>query len=214
MALSDLFNDYRITGLLFILAFISFAIGASLPLVGEKGNTGFFGLPMRDYLLAVANNAATWRWANVFMGAAAVILLAGLTVLTSLSEGANERVFSRLGLVGFLVAAILWVIFSAFRATVTVNAAQELVASGTVPDYYEPIAQWGFALFYLYAVTGFLALAAYAGSVLQTGLLPGWVAWVTLIFTIAMLVLLLVTRDTLPAFHYLPPLLLGILLLF
>jgi hypothetical protein len=188
-------------------------VGATLPLVGEKGNGGFFTLPLREYLQAVANNADVWRWANVFMGAAAVILAAGLTMLTTKLEQADERILSRVGLTGFLVAAVLWVIFSAFRATVTIRAAQEMTANGDVPAYYEPVAQWGFGLFYGYAVIGFLALAAYGGSLLQTGLLPAWSGWVTIIFSVATLIMLLVTGDTLPAFHYLPALMLGVLLL-
>lgn len=218
MVASDVFNEYRVTGVLLILAFISFGVGATLPLLGQKGNMRIFTLPTREYLLAVANNPSVWRWANVFMGAAGIILLAGLTILTTLLEGANERMLSRLGLVGFLLAAVLWVIFSVFRTTVTIRAAQEMTVTGTtggeVPAYYEPLSQWGFTLFYVYAVVGFLALAAYGASLLQVGLLPVWVGWATLIFSIAMLILLLRTGDTLPAFHYVPPLLIGILLVF
>ncbi|MGA7732933.1 MAG: hypothetical protein WCD37_16875, partial [Chloroflexia bacterium] len=119
MGATDLFNEQRLAGVLLILAFILFAIGATLPLVGKKGNVRFFGLPMREYLVAVADNAVAWRWANIFMGGAVVALLGGLTMLTTILEGANERALSRLGLVGFLLAAVLWVIFSAFRAVVT-----------------------------------------------------------------------------------------------
>ena len=213
MAASDLLNEHRLTGIVLILAGIPFAIGATLPVVGEKGNLWIFTLPVREHLLVVADNAAVWRWANIFMGAAAIAMVAGLTMLTTILEGAGERTLSRLGLVGFLFAAVLWVVFSAFRAVITVSAAQELVTTGTVPPYYEPLAQWGFALFYVYAVVGFLALAAYGGALLQVGLVPAWAAWATMIFSIAMLALLLITGDTLPAFHYFPPLLIGILLL-
>jgi hypothetical protein len=213
MDMSSLINGHRLTGVLLILAFISFAIGGILPIVGEKGNMGIFTLPVREHLQAVAENAIVWRWANIFMGTAAVVLLAGLSMLTTLLEGANERIFSRLGLVGFLLAAILWVIFSAFRAVITVWAAQQMTATGAVPTYYEPLAKFGFALFYVSAVVGFLALAAYGGSLLQVGLLPAWAGWATLVFSIAMLILLLIMGDTLPAFHYAPALLIGILLL-
>jgi hypothetical protein len=216
MGASNLFNEHRLTGVLLILAFISFAIGGTLPVVGEKGNIGIFTLPVREHLLAVAENAIVWRWANIFMGTAVVVLLTGLSMLTVILERANERVFSRLGLVGFLLAAVLWVIFSAFRAVITVRAAQEMTATGmmgVVPTYYEPLATFGFALFYVSAVVGFLALAAYGGSLLQVGLLPAWAGWATLLFSIAMLILLLIMGDTLPAFHYLPALLIGILLL-
>lgn len=205
-------NEHRLAGILLVLSFISFAIGATIPIVGEKGNASIFTMPMREHLLAVAGNAMAWRWANIFMGAAAVLLLAGLTMLTTILEGAGERVLSRLGLVGWLLAAVLWVIFSAFRAVVTVRASAEMVETDTVPTYYEPLAQWGSALFYIYAVIGFLALAAYGGALLQVTLLPAWAGWATLIFSIAILVLLLVQGDTLPAFHYMPALLIGILL--
>jgi len=214
MGAFDLFNEHRLTGVLLILSFISFAIGGTLPIVGEKGNTRIFTLPVREHLLAVAENTMMWRWANAFMGTATVVLLAGLSMLTTILEGANERAFSRLGLVGILLASVLWVIFSAFRATVTVMAAQELTTTNSVPAYYEPLAKWGFALFYVYALVGFLALAAYGASFLQVGLLSAWVGWALLLFNIAMLFLLLIKGDTLPAFHYLPALLIGILLLF
>jgi hypothetical protein len=210
---SNLLNEHSLTTIPLILAFISFAIGAALPVVGEKGNSRMFTLPMREHLLAVADNPVVWRWANVFMGAAGVLLLVGLTMLTTILEAAGEHVFSRLGLVGLLLAVVLWVIFSAHRAVVSVMAAQETVRTATVPPYYEPLARWGFALFYVYAVVGFLALAAYGGSLLQVGLLPAGAGWGTIVFSIAMLGLLLITGDTLPAFHYFPALLLGILLL-
>ena len=147
------------------------------------------------------------------MGAAAVILVAGLALLTSILESANERTLSRLGLVGFQMAAALWVIFSAWRATVTVDVAQTMATTDTTPTYFEPLDRWASALFYVYALIGFLALAAYGGSLLQVDLLPAWTGWVTILFSSAMLILLVITGDTLPAFHYVPPLLVGILLL-
>jgi hypothetical protein len=214
MGASEIIRYSRPTGVVLILAFIVFAIGASLPLMGEKGNASLYSLPEREYLLAVANNAMVWRWANVILGAAAVLLLAGLSLLTTMLEGAKEQTFSRLGLVGFVVAAVMWLIFSAFRATVTVSAAQEMSATGTVPGYYGPLAQWGGALFLVYASVGFLALAIYGVSLIQVRLVPAWAGWATIIFSLAMLVLLLIKGDNLPAFHYLPPLLIGILLLF
>lgn len=213
MEVPGLLNEHRLTGLVLILAGLPFAIGAILLAVGEKGNTRIFTLPVREHLMAVADNPAVWQWANFFMGAVALILAAALTMLTTILEAAGERLLCRLGLVGFLFAAVLWVIFSAFRAVISVHAAQEMVATGTVPPYYEPLAQWGFALFYVYAVVGFLAMAAYGGSLLRVDLLPAWVGWATVVFSMAMLALSLITGDTLPAFHYFPPLLIGIHLL-
>lgn len=215
MGISPFFTVERLTGAVLIASFISFAIGGTLPILGERGNMRIFNLPLSEHLQAVAANALVWRWANVWMGAAAVILLAGLSMLTTLMEAADERVYSRLGLVGWLLATVLWVIFSAFRGVITVAATEEMNvagAAGVVPAYYQPLAQWGFALFSVSAVIGFLALAAYGASLLQVGLVPAWAAWATILFSLALLVQLLVMGDTLPAFHYLPPVLIGVLL--
>ena len=209
----ELSSARRLAAMLLVASVLVFAVGAALPSVGEHGNLEIFTLPLREHLLAVAENAVAWRWANVAMGAAVVVWVAGLTVLTTVLESAGERVLSRLGLVGSLIAAIVWLIFSAFRAVVTVAAARETAATGAVPVPYEALANWAFALFAVYAVVGFLALAAYGGSLLRVGLLPAWVGWVAILFSLVMMVALLIVGDTLPLFHYVPPLLIGIMLL-
>lgn len=213
MGVLHFFNAYRLTGIVLIAAAILFGIGASLPVFGEKGNFNIYTLPVRAQLQAIARNPSAWSWGNIFMGTAFGVLLAGLSLLTTILEGAKEPVFSRLGLVGVLLAAGLWVIFSAFRGVVGGWAAQEFAATGVVPPFYEPLAKFASVLFFTYAAIGFLALASYGGSLLQVGLVPAWAGWATLLFSMAMLIVLLIMGDNLPLFHYVPPLLIGILLL-
>ena len=55
-------GDHLSAGILLVLAFVSFSIGATLPLVGEKGDSRFFGLGPRDYLQAIGRNPVAWRW--------------------------------------------------------------------------------------------------------------------------------------------------------
>jgi hypothetical protein len=157
MAASDLIHVPRLAGAVLVASFIVFAIGGILPIVGKQGNVRIFTLPVHEHLLAVAHNAAVWRWANVFMGAASVILLAGLSMLTTLLELADERLYSRLGLIGWLVSVVLWLIFSAFRGVVTANVAQAIGVpepAEAAPAFYEPLAQWGFTLFTISALYG------------------------------------------------------------
>ncbi len=210
---ADLSAAPRLEAVLLGASSLVFTVGAVLPDPGEHGNREIFTLPLREHLFPVAANPVAWRWANVAMGAAVVAWVTGLTVLATVLEGAGERVLSRLGLVGSVVAAVVWLDFSVFRVVVTVAAAQETAVTGTVPAPYEPLADWAFALFAVYAVVGFLALAAFGGSLLRVGLLPAWVGWATVLFSLAMAALLLVIGDTLPAFHYFPPLLIGAMLL-
>ncbi|TDE01991.1 hypothetical protein [Jiangella asiatica] len=213
MARLDGASQDRLAGALLVLAFASFAIGATLPLVGGNGNAEIFTLPVREHLEAVADNSAAWRWANVLMGAAVVLLIFGMTIVTTMLERVEERLLSRIALTGLLLAALLWLVFTAFRSTVTVSAAQETVLTGAVPTYYQPLARWGSGLFQIYIVLGCLGLAALGGSLVLAGLVSAWAGWATAAISAATLVHFLSAGDTLPAFHYLPSLLIGILLL-
>lgn len=212
-----LLSQAQWTGLMLVAAFVLFGIGASLPVVGARGHPRFYSLPLAEHLKAVAGNSATWRLANVMMGAAAVVLLAGLSLLTTSLEAAHELVLSHLGLLGWFMATTVWLAFSAFRAIVTTRAAHVFSAQDSgdlLPSGYDLMSRWASGLFFIYAVMGYLALAAYSGSLLQLTLVPVWAAQATLVLSFAFLVHLLTTGDTLPAFHYLPPLLIGLLLVF
>lgn len=202
-----------IAGMLLILSGTLFGIGASLPLIGEKGNLHIFTLPMQEQLEAIGLNPDAWRWANVFMGAAAIALATGLALLAALLEPAGGSTPASLGSVTFLIAALLWVVFSAYRATVPLQVAEQMASDGAIPSYHQALARWAGALFMAYAVLGFLSLGAYGGAIVQAGLLASWVGWATIIFSLGLLLLLLVMGDTLPAFHYMPAVLIGILLL-
>lgn len=205
-------SQYRLAGALLMLAFVSFAIGATLPLVGDKGNSDIFTLPAREHLQAVASNSAAWSWANLLMGAGVLLLVLGMTVVTTMLERADERVLSRIAMTGLLLAAFLWLVYSTFRSTVTVSAAQETL-TGAVPSYFPPLARWAAGLFQVYIVLGCLGLAAIGGSLILAGLVPGWTGWATIAMSAATLAHLLGTGDTLPAFHYVPALLIGVVLL-
>lgn len=206
-------SEPRLAGLLLVFSGVLFGVGAALPLVGEKGNQDIYTLPAQEQLGAISLNPDAWLWANVFMGAASIVLALGLVLLAALLENAGGGTLARLGLIAFLIAAVMWVVFSAYRGTVPIRVATEMAGEGTAPAYYQALAQWTGALFTTYAILGFLSLAAFGGAIVQTGFLSSWAGWVTIIFSLGLLLLLLVMGDTLPAFHYMPPLLIGILLL-
>jgi len=59
-----------------------------------------------------------------------------------------------------------------------------------------------------------LSQAAYGAALLQTGLLPGWLGWITVVWNIGWLVVLLRAKDPYyPVLHFQLPVLAGILLL-
>jgi hypothetical protein len=70
------------------------------------------------------------------------------------------------------------------------------------------------ALVRIFVVLAFLSQAAYGAALLQTGLLPGWLGGLTVVWNLVWLVVLLGTKDPyFPILHLQLPVLAGILLL-
>jgi len=92
-------------------------------------------------------------------------------------------------------------------------AAQETARTAALPEFYVPLTLWTHALFVIYTVLAFSALAAYGGAVLSTRVLPHWVGWLAIVYGLAGLALVGVTGDADPFLHLVLPLVIGILLL-
>ncbi|HEU0027909.1 MAG TPA: hypothetical protein VFQ25_12395 [Ktedonobacterales bacterium] len=172
-----------------------------------------FGQPPREWLRLVFEHQALWRRATLLFITGVITTLLGLTLLGSLFRGAGDPGFSQVGLLAFAFGAVMWVINLAARLTVDPWAAKEMAATGKIPEVYTPITAWTGALFVVYTILTFTALALYGGAALATSLLPGWVGWASIIYGLAGLLLLAASRDAPPFLHYLMPILLGILLL-
>src|SRR5215831_1932551 len=85
-----------------------------------------------------------------------------------------------------------------FHPGVDPVAAQETARTGVVPNYYLPFHQWTQALFVIYSILAFSALAAYGGAVLSTRVLPHWVGWLAIVSGLAGLGLVGITGDADP----------------
>jgi len=79
-----------------------------------------------------------------------------------------------------------------------------------------PEGQASYPLIVVYVVLAFLGQAAIGGALLQSNLLPAWIGWTTVVWNVALLVILpIVTPGDIyfPVQHHLMPLLIGISLL-
>lgn len=209
-----LWSTSRVAGVLLIVGSILFLSGAgSYAFVRDKGGPMIFGQPPREWLRLVFEHQALWRQATILFITGVIVTLLGLTLLGSLFRGAGDPAFSQVGLLAFVFGAIMWVINLAARLTLDPWAAKAMVATGEIPEAYKPITAWTGALFVIFTILTFAALAIYGGAVLVTGLLPGWAGWLAIVYGLAGLLLLVVTRDAPPFLHYLMPILIGALLL-
>jgi hypothetical protein len=160
-------------------------VGAMLAFFGAA----LFGLGGRDS----ANSL--FFLTRSFILAAVVTNALGLALLESLLRDAGERVFSRLGLIGFLIGAALAVV------------AEALLLDGSGDAIY--------TLNRVYVVLAFLSQAAYGGALLRTALLPTWVGRMTIAWNLGAFAVLLAVNvgtgpDYYPILHHIAPLLIGI----
>jgi hypothetical protein len=107
----------------------------------------------------------------------------------------------------------LWVISLALNLGVDPWAAQETVRTGAVPGVYVPLNLWTTALFRIYTVFAFSALALYGGAILASRVLPRWIGWIAIVYGLAGLGLFAYTHDIPPFLHHLLPIVIGSLLL-
>jgi hypothetical protein len=172
-----------ITGALLVLSVLLLIPGVVLYI--NRDNTPILG--------TVAEANALFQLERYFVLTSVIVSTLGLVMLETLLRGAGDRIFARLGMVGFLFGAVLIVVVEAL----ILNRQQ-------IP----------YALGITYETLAFLSQAAYGASLLQTRLLPKWLGQASIVWNIGWLVVLtLANYHYIPLLHALMPLLIGILLL-
>ena len=134
-------------------------------------------------------------WERGFVIAAVVVVVLGWGLLERLLEAFGDSILAPSGLIILLLSA-------------------GLVLTAELHNLSKQ--DWLQSLIVGHVVLAFLAQAVFGASLLQTDLLPGWVGWATIIWTLGMLVYLpaFKPRDIYyPWVHYVAPLMIGIGLL-
>lgn len=135
------------------------------------------------------------RWERGFVITALLVNILGLTLLEDLLAIAGASIIARLALVTYLVGAVV-----------------VMVAEMT----YLHNREWVYPQIVLHVVLAFLAQAAFGVALLETGLVPTWASWTTIIWNLAWLVSLVIISPRnmyFPALHHVAPLIIGIALL-
>jgi hypothetical protein len=170
----------RAAGILLAAGWVLFWAGACTP-----PYRWWFGISVREYLEMVAAHRGVWLWIAASFAIGVLLTAAGLVVLASALRASGDRLWSDLGQAAFLFGSLLWLASIAFRATATVSAAKETVASGVVPSWFEPLRAWSGAIFAVYMVLAYLGTAAFGRALLATNIGPRWLAWTHVVFGLA-----------------------------
>jgi hypothetical protein len=168
----------RASAILLAGGWVTFWAGAVNPAAARF----FLPLSVRQQLEAIAAHRQAWLAIAGCFAVGVLLTLAGFVVLGVALREAGDRVWSALGQAAFAFGAVLWLASIAFRATAAVTAAQETAATGTIPIWFEPMRSWAGALFAIYMVLAYLALAAFGRALLATSLAPRWLALTHVIF--------------------------------
>ncbi len=203
----------RFTGITLIVGCFLFLGALGLMPRDAQGNF-IVNLPLREQLLVISAQTSLFRWSFRLVISGLIVTLLGLAMLTMLFRDALDRTFSSLALIALLFGDVLMVIYIAFPLGIAPLAAQETGKTGVVPDSYVQLTLWTQPLFVIYTILAFSALAAYGGAVLSTRVLPHWIGWLAIIYSLAGLVLAGLAAGNVPPFlHHLVPILIGVLLL-
>jgi hypothetical protein len=172
-------SERSITGSLLVLASLIGFVGVALFTANGRG------APISPQLFVLT---------RTFILSAAITTALGLALLEGVLRDAGERVLSRLGLMGFVLAAAMIVV------------AEATLIDGGV--YAASLAR-------IYVALAFLAQAAFGGALLRAHILSTWTGRATIAWNLGWLVLLLVIDPGggpgyYPVLHYIMPLLIGI----
>jgi hypothetical protein len=216
MTTMELRSERRLAGSLLILGTVLFFAGLAALFLGANFMAFLEAppdAPLQPLLANLAEDVASWQWGWALLIAAVVTTALGLAMLTSVLREAGDRTLSWLGLIAFLLGAVLWVTDMAYDLSVTVWVAQNAARGSAEPEFYAPLILWGETLAGIYNLLAFLAMAAYGAAILHTRLLPRWVGWAAIVWSVVWLGMYLLTLSAPPVLHQVMPLLIGIMLL-
>ena len=138
-----------------------------------------------------------YQWERGSIVSGFITLALGLAGLSSLLRLAGDPLLAEVGLTAFVIGAVV----------LSVAEVSWLTTAG-LPDGLTG------ALVRIFVVLAFLSQGAFGAALLQTGLLPGWLGWITIVWNIGWLVVLFRVPDPYyPVLHLQFPVLAGILLL-
>ena len=141
----------------------------------------------------IEDMASYLRWERGCVITSTLSTTLGLVLLSDMLQAAGDVYLARLGMVAYLFGAVLVVVAETFFLSKGENYAQIVI----------------------YVVLAFLAQAILGVALLQTGLIAAWVGWVTTLWNLGWLLVMLIVRPRdiyYPVLHFVAPLLIGIAL--
>jgi hypothetical protein len=130
---------------------------------------------LQGSLAQAAPYAATFRLLILLFVIGWIVQLLGLGLLTRLLMRVGDEQLAILAFTLVVVATILAILYSTFRMSVELWAAEEAARTGSIPEILEPLKAWTNSFFRVASSVHYLAMTGFGWGILRTGLLTPWV---------------------------------------
>jgi hypothetical protein len=131
-------------------------------------------VPASEFYESIAAKPRWWLAVNVTFSIGIIVAAMGLSLLGALMREAGDVVLAELGLVVFLMAAILWLVQMVFKSSMATWAADVRMRTGAVLSTAEALPRGMEQLVHTYMVLAYVATALLApGSWPRVFLTPG-----------------------------------------
>lgn len=130
------------------------------------------------------------RWIHWWMVSGVVLTVSGLGGLAWSVSDAGTAVATS----AYSLGAVLWLAALLFRLSVGEWAAEQTVATETVPAIYPPLGRWMGLCHGTHMMTAYLAAVPLGWSLTRAGLIPGWLGWAGAIWGGVLAAIMLVPR--------------------
>jgi hypothetical protein len=170
-------------------------------------------LPRREKLLIIARHPDAYRWGCRIVLIGWIVAALGYVMLAALLRDAGDPIISTLASVLFLIGIASAFVYWSFHVSPTLLAAEETARTSNVPAYYESLQLAAESSLGVYQLLGLLATAGFGWALLQTGMLPSWVGWMTLGFGVVWAGVFLKTSEAIPLLPMVMQVVIGISLL-
>jgi len=169
--------DLRTAALLLLIGGIVFLVGAFWP-PWEQWYS-----PLKRSLQVIGEHRTAWYWIHTCFVIGVVLTMLGFVALAAARHRAGSgSTLTDITATLYVVGGVFWLVSVAFRVTVQVWAANEVIATGAIPTTYEAWHRFSGVLFMLYMAMAYLACAALGWDVLRTGLVARWAGWFAIAF--------------------------------
>jgi hypothetical protein len=157
-------SDQSVAGLVLVVGSSLFIIGAALPPEPSR----VFSSPAREYLDILHRHASRWRVMNGLMIASVIGTAVGLWLFEGVVGNTGDLWRGLSGASAYSLGAVLWLAGLTFRNSATLHAAKTAAESGEIPAWFEPLGDWMGAMFRVYMILAYSAVAMFGWAVIDS----------------------------------------------